>query len=75
MVKTILDFVENSRLNNLQYSMTFLWKPWNVFKGCVEKRHFLYIGSRDDQIAIHAKLLTINYEFYGFSGDLIETIN
>ena len=29
----------------------------------------------DDQIATHAKLLNIKYKFYGFSGDLIQTIN
>ena len=38
-------------------------------------RHFLYITGRDDQIATSTRLLSIKYEFYGFSGDLIETIN
>ena len=40
-----------------------------------KKRHFLYIRGRDEQIATRAKLLNIKYKFYGFSGDLIETIN
>ena len=39
------------------------------------KRHFLYIGGRDDLIATNAILLNIKHKFYGFSGDLIETIN
>ena len=37
--------------------------------------HFLYIGDRDNQISTGAKLIDIKYNFYGFSGDLIETIN
>ena len=32
-------------------------------------------GSRDNQIATSAKLVDITHECYGFSGDLIETIN
>ena len=32
-------------------------------------------GGRDDQIDSGAMLLNIKYEFYRFSGDLIETIN
>ena len=39
------------------------------------KRHFLYIGDRDDQIATSIRLLSVKYEFYGFSGDLTETMN
>ena len=31
-------------------------------------------GNRDDQISNSAKLINIKYEFYGFVGDLIETI-
>ena len=38
-------------------------------------KHFLYIAGRDDLIATNTRLLSIKYEFYGFSGDLIETIN
>ena len=30
---------------------------------------------RDAQITTCTKLLDIKYEFYGFSGDLMETIN
>ena len=33
------------------------------------------IGRWDDQITTNAKLLDIKYEFYGFSGDIIETTN
>ena len=33
------------------------------------------MGGKDDQIATSAKLLDIKYNFYGFSGDLIETVN
>ena len=40
-----------------------------------KKWHFLYSVGRDDQIATSTRLLSIKYEFYGFSGDLIETIN
>ena len=37
----------------------------------------MYIEGRDNQIdiATGTKLLSIKYEFYGFSGDLIEIIN
>ena len=35
----------------------------------------LYIADRADQFATAAKLLDIIHESYGFSGDLIETIN
>ena len=31
--------------------------------------------SRDDQIPTCTKLVNINYQFYGFSDDIIETIN
>ena len=40
-----------------------------------KKRQILYIADRADQFATTAKLLDITYESYGFSGDLIETIN
>ena len=33
------------------------------------------LGSKDNQIATSVKLLDILYESYGFSGDLLETIN
>ena len=40
-----------------------------------EKGQILDIAGRDDQIAISAKLLDITHRSYGFSVDLIETIN
>ena len=57
--------------------MEFLWNPWNVLTRMSRrrKRHFLYIAGRDDLIATNAILLNIKHKFYGFSGDLIETIN
>ena len=33
------------------------------------------VHGKEDQIAINAKLLNINSQFYGFSSDVIETIN
>ena len=44
---------------------------------CRKKKrgHFLYIAGREDQIAASAKLLDITHKSYGFSADLIETIN
>ena len=39
------------------------------------KRHFLYIGGRAVQIATGSNLLDTEYEFYGFSDDLRDTIN
>ena len=42
----------------------------------VEKNMTLSVyQGRDNQIATHAKSLNIKYKFYGFSGDLVETIN
>ena len=35
----------------------------------------LYIMGRDNQMAINVKLLVIMHKSYGFSADLIETIN
>ena len=40
-----------------------------------EKAMLLYTLGSDDQITTSAKLLDIMYESYGFSRDLIETIN
>ena len=31
--------------------------------------------NRDNQIATHAIFFNIKYEFYGYNGDLLETIN
>ena len=59
-----------------------------IFKGisveCMEclnqdakkkKGQILYIAGRDDQIAKSATLLDIIHKSYGFSTDLIDTIN
>ena len=46
---------------------------------CIEERRkidtFCTPQVRDNQITTSAKLLDITYESYGFSGNLIETIN
>ena len=58
--------------------MEFLWNRWNVLMRMHRrrrKRHFLYIGGKDDLIATNTILLNIKHEFFGFSGNLIETIN
>ena len=72
----VLDLKVDFRLKNTQ--RYFCGNAWNVLTRMRRKKkigHFLYIGDRDNQIATQAKLLNIKYEFYGFSGDLIETIN
>ena len=55
-----------------------MWNAWNVLMiedAKQEKdRSCIYIVA-DDQIAISAKLLHITHEPYGFSANLIETIN
>ena len=60
-----------------KYLKVFLWNPWNVLTRMHrrKKRHFCTYLRRDNQIATSAKLLDITYESYGFSADLIETIN
>ena len=40
-----------------------------------KKGQILYIAGWDDQIITSAKLLDIMHEIYGFSANLIETIN
>ena len=46
-----------------------------ISRGKKKKITLLYIGDRDDLITTCTKLLNIKYKFYGFSGDLTETIN
>ena len=58
--------------NNCEFHVLLLIF-WNMKFVCPYP-HFLYIEGRDDQIATSTRLLSIKYEFYGFSGDLIETI-
>ena len=41
----------------------------------MKKGQIQYIKGSDNQTATSAKLLDITYESYGFSVDLIETIN
>ena len=43
----------------------------------IKKKYDTFCTSlgKDDHIATSAKLLDITYESYGFSGDIIETIN
>ena len=76
LLMLVLDLKVDFRLKNTQ--RYFCGNAWNVLTRMRRKKkigHFLYIGDRDNQIATQAKLLNIKYEFYGFSGDLIETIN
>ena len=40
-----------------------------------KKGHFLYIGGRAIQIHTGSNLLDTKYKFYGFNGDLRDTIN
>ena len=42
---------------------------------CRRKNDTFYTPGKDDQIAISANLLDIMYKSYGFSGDLIETVD
>ena len=64
----------NSRLNNTQKHFCGIREM--SLRGCVEERRENYAFctslSRADQIPTHAKLLNIKYEFYGFSGDIID---
>ena len=46
----------------------------DTLKKKVEKYDAFCTSGRDNQIATHATLLNIKYEFYGFGGDLIKTI-
>ena len=75
----VLDFLVNSRLKNSQWHFCGIHEM--SYHGCVEegqKKNMIlsvHQGYRDDQIATCAKLLNIKYKFYGFSGNLIETIN
>ena len=64
--------------------MAFLQNPCNVLiricgrKKEKRKNRMLSVARlpcRDDQIATGTKMLDIKYQFYGFSGDLIEIIN
>ena len=56
--------------------MEFLQNPWDVLTRIVEEENDTFCTScfMDNQIATRTKLLNIKYKFYGFSGDLIETI-
>ena len=60
-----------------KYSKVFMWNPWNVLIRMHRRKNKTFCTStgRDDQVATSAKLLDITYESYGFSSDLIETIN
>ena len=59
--------------------MALLWNPWNVLTRMDRRRKkendTFCTSGRDDQIATRTKLFNIKYKFYGFGGDLIETIN
>ena len=73
---TDVSFRHDGKVWAEKYSKVFLWNAWNVLTRMRRrKKLILYNRGRDNQITTGAKLLDIKYEFYGFSGDLIETIN
>ena len=62
-----------------KYSKIFLWNPWNVStrisRRMKENNTLCTPLGRDNQITTSAQWLGIMYDSYGFSGDLIQTIN
>ena len=54
-----------------------MWNPWNILLRMHRKKkgQILYIMDRADQFGTSAKLLDITHKSYGFSADLMETIN
>ena len=58
---------------SLHYTLFPERQGWSWTRKITKLRHRFTV--RDNQIATHAKLLNIKYEFYGLNGDLIETIN
>ena len=54
-----------------KYSKVFPWNTWNVLTRMNRKNK----KWQDDQSAISAKLVDIANEPYGFSADLVETVN
>ena len=52
--------------------MKYLNKDAKKYK---KNGQIIYIRGRDDQIATSAKFLDITHKSYGFSGDLMVTIN
>ena len=64
----------NSRLKILDISVESMECP-NEDPYKKEEETFSVYGGRDNQITTCTKLLNIKHKFYGFSVDLIETIN
>ena len=62
-----------------KYSKIFLLNPWNVSTRISRRRKenntLCTPLGRDNQITTSAQWLGIMYDSYGFSGDLIQTIN
>ena len=69
--------VNSSKPKAEKCSKVFQWNTWNVLNEDANKKtlNFLYIRGRDDQIATSAKLLDTMHKSYGFSGDLLKTID
>ena len=77
LLMLVSDFMVNSMLQNTQW--VFLWNAWNVLSRIhrrkKKKGQILYMVCRNNQTGTSVKLLDIAHESYGFSTDLIETIN
>ena len=70
--------IHYSLLKRLASYEVFLWNPRNVLMRMHRRKKyetFCTCAGRDDKITTSAKLLDITYKSYGFSADLIETIN
>ena len=73
----VSDFMVNSMLKNTDKGTSVeCMKCLNKDARKKKKQgQILYIASRDDQITTSASLLDITHEFYGFSPNVIQTIN
>ena len=72
----VSNFMVNSMLKILKGISVECMECLNVdMKNKKKKGQILYIAGRDNQIATSAKLLVTMCESYGFSADLILTIN
>ena len=70
------NFRLNGKLYAEKYSKVFLWNPWNTLMRMQRKKDrscTLQVGPIKSLPC--AKMLDITHESYGFSVDLIETIN
>ena len=57
----------HDQFSSEKFSKVFLWNAWNVLTGMHRRKRTLSVyQSRDDQIAIGAKLFDTRYKLYGF---------